>query len=484
MKNFNLNLKGLYGFSHSFFARTLQPRDNREMSERRPSEERTLLAPLPQRFARYAAMLIMLLTLGVGQMWAEDIAQNAQIYFDNSVSNWSYNSTYFVINDEKGYKMSAIDRSKLYYHKRTANTWGGYSGIRLFAASSSWGDNDVTMSGYGKSGYQNMYDNCTNLSNWYSASYGFGSSGYHFIKLDKTGSKDNQANISVTYYASKPTCTSTAKIRTRNSYDDSYSTVSTGTWPATVNMEGTYWSGDNASGHNNAATNSGASGTYTNMYTGLVEMSVSSLSDQYTFDGWATSEASSPANTDATYSYYITNNTTVYAYFTKKWTISFDLNGRGSSTPSTQYVAEGGKVSSVSNPSATGYTFGGWYTNEDCTGSAWNFSSSTVSEDITLYAKWTPTTTTITLNKNAQGGSTVSGAASVTATYDAALPLFTALSSTNDYVLDGCKRRNKNYQCERYIGSECHHKYYSLHRSGRHMEIHDFYTYPLCPVVS
>ena len=166
--------------------------------------------------------------------------------------------------------------------------------------------------------------------------------------------------------------------------------MSSGTWPATVNMEGTYWNGDGASGHSSAGTSSGVSGTYTNMYTGLVEMSVSSLSSQYTFDGWATSAAASPSNTNATYSYYITTATTVYAYFTKKWTITFNKNGHGDeSTPSTQYVAEGKKISAVSDLSEAGYTFGGWYTNEECTGSAWNFASNTVSEDITLYAKWT-----------------------------------------------------------------------------------------------
>ena len=68
MKNSKLNLKGLYGYRQSLLSRSPQPRDEREMSERRPSEERTLWAPLPQRFARYAAMLFMLLTLGVGQM--------------------------------------------------------------------------------------------------------------------------------------------------------------------------------------------------------------------------------------------------------------------------------------------------------------------------------------------------------------------------------------------------------------------------------
>ena len=82
MKNLKLNLKGLCGYRQSLLPRSPQPRDNREMSERRPSEERTLLASLPQRFGRYAAMLFMLLTLGLGQMWGADgdatDSQNAQ----------------------------------------------------------------------------------------------------------------------------------------------------------------------------------------------------------------------------------------------------------------------------------------------------------------------------------------------------------------------------------------------------------------------
>ena len=83
-KTLKLNSKGLYGYMQSLLSRSPQPRDNREMSERRPSEERTLLAPLPQRFARYAVMLIMLLTLGVGQMWAEYEYGKYNLYLDIS----------------------------------------------------------------------------------------------------------------------------------------------------------------------------------------------------------------------------------------------------------------------------------------------------------------------------------------------------------------------------------------------------------------
>ena len=68
MKNFKLNLKGLYGYSQSLSPRTLQPSDEREMSERQPREERTLLL-LTRRIWKYAAMVVLMLTLGVGNAW-------------------------------------------------------------------------------------------------------------------------------------------------------------------------------------------------------------------------------------------------------------------------------------------------------------------------------------------------------------------------------------------------------------------------------
>lgn len=43
-------------------------------------------------------------------------------------------------------------------------------------------------------------------------------------------------------------------------------------------------------------------------------------------------------------------------------------------------------------PTASGYIFGGWYTDSSCT-SAWIWGSSTVSKDTTLYAKWTEKST-------------------------------------------------------------------------------------------
>ena len=43
----------------------------------------------PQRFARYAAILIMLITLGVGQMWADTVVKGGYIYFDELNSGYT-----------------------------------------------------------------------------------------------------------------------------------------------------------------------------------------------------------------------------------------------------------------------------------------------------------------------------------------------------------------------------------------------------------
>ena len=67
--------------------------------------------------------------------------------------------------------------------------------------------------------------------------------------------------------------------------------------------------------------------------------------------------------------------------------VSFNMQGHGSQVAS-QTVDIGSKVTQPSNPSATGYTFGGWYKDSGCT-NAWNFNTDTVSADMTLYAKWT-----------------------------------------------------------------------------------------------
>jgi uncharacterized repeat protein (TIGR02543 family) len=70
-------------------------------------------------------------------------------------------------------------------------------------------------------------------------------------------------------------------------------------------------------------------------------------------------------------------------------TVTFNSNG-GSSVPA-QTVDNGYKATKPADPTKSGYTFGGWYTDSACT-TAFDFNTA-VTSDITLYAKWTAVVT-------------------------------------------------------------------------------------------
>ncbi len=75
-----------------------------------------------------------------------------------------------------------------------------------------------------------------------------------------------------------------------------------------------------------------------------------------------------------------------------KYIVTFNLNGHG--TNSTVEVEEGGKVSRPTDPTATGWAFGGWYSDAECK-TAYDFEKS-VTGNVTIYAKWTEQQTPVT----------------------------------------------------------------------------------------
>ena len=71
----------------------------------------------------------------------------------------------------------------------------------------------------------------------------------------------------------------------------------------------------------------------------------------------------------------------------KRYTVTFDTNGKDAAMPDSQRVKEGKTATEPSTkPQCKGYTFGGWFTDAACT-KAYDFSSP-VTADMTLYAKW------------------------------------------------------------------------------------------------
>jgi|GEM_PF-2257251 len=85
----------------------------------------------------------------------------------------------------------------------------------------------------------------------------------------------------------------------------------------------------------------------------------------------------------------------------KVYAVNFNVNG-GSPQINTQYIRSGALAQKPVDPVKNGYAFDGWYTNPAFTGAPWNFVANTVSNNITLYAKWT--TVNFSIDYVLQGG--------------------------------------------------------------------------------
>lgn len=99
----------------------------------------------------------------------------------------------------------------------------------------------------------------------------------------------------------------------------------------------------------------------------------------------------------------VTTNTTLYA----KWAINsytVNFNSQGGSSVSSVTTNYNTHISEPTTPAKTGYTFGGWYKEVECT-NTWNFATDVVTENTTLYAKWMINSYTVTFNS--QGGNSV-----------------------------------------------------------------------------
>ncbi|UPM54343.1 InlB B-repeat-containing protein [Gottfriedia acidiceleris] len=86
----------------------------------------------------------------------------------------------------------------------------------------------------------------------------------------------------------------------------------------------------------------------------------------------------------------------------KEYVVSFD--SLGGSAVTSQTIKGVGTATEPAVPTKEGYTFGGWYTDSTCT-SPYNFSSS-VTDTMTLYAKWTIIQSTVRFDT--KGGSLIS----------------------------------------------------------------------------
>ncbi len=156
----------------------------------------------------------------------------------------------------------------------------------------------------------------------------------------------------------------------------------------------------------------------------------------YTFSGWFTdANGGTQVTTSATVP---AAATTLYAHWTAN-TYSVTLNQQsGSGGSSSATATYGSALPSITVPTRTGYTFGGYYTSTGGSGTQYYTASGTSARTwdktsaTTLYAKWTANTYTVTLDRQSGSG----GSSSVTATYDSAMPSIT-LPTRSNYTFGG-----------------------------------------------
>lgn len=84
----------------------------------------------------------------------------------------------------------------------------------------------------------------------------------------------------------------------------------------------------------------------------------------------------------------------------KKYVVTFEMNGHGTVSPNPQYVNPSGYATKPI-PTAEGFVFDDWYTDNGTFKNAFDFSKTQITGDITLYAKWRCRVTFSTLHGTA-----------------------------------------------------------------------------------
>ncbi len=328
----------------------------------------------PQRFARYAAILIMLLTLGVGQMWADN-AVTVYCAINASTMKSGDNCYTLKVNANIGdggtwrqYTMNIVDKTKngkLIYSATIYEKYGGVDALQFqLYQGSTWKAQKQPYSSWTTSSTFSgkMYD--YDAGSWGAYSSLDAATTVYFVNTSSWGTPKAFAWSGCTNNAawSGQTMTSTGK---------------------TYNGKTIYSISFNKRFENIIFSNNGSSQT--------ADQTLGSTNAGKMYDN----------GTWRTYNYDVT--------------VSFNLQGHGSAIAS-KTVVKGSKVTAPSDPSASGYTFGGWYKEAGCT-NAWNFSSDAVSADTELFAKWTENMSTVSFVASPTGKGTFKvGGSTVTST--------------------------------------------------------------------
>ena len=348
----------------------------------------------PQRFARYAAMLIMLLTLGVGQMWGMTFGAST-IYFDNTNANftnpclyiWSggYNETWQMtkVSGSDCYwtytRSSAFDGDGFLFKDK--NTWTGQSSNITDSYNSGWWTNCYSK----ELGWKIVGPKSMSKSNTTETEAGSGTSGSKYIVKEGT-----KITVSASGTKIDPNHTVEYKFNdgswsTTNTYTVVNSAVAATDYSVTVyvrtkrgdltsrefNLGTIYYRGETkysvkavaspVAGGSVTPTSNTAMGQYTG---GTI---TASENTGYTFTGWTGGSGTYADASEETTTFKPTAASTVTANFSENMstvTLTASPSGKGSFTiggaAATSTTAGVTTTRSVTAVPIAGYSFSGW----------------------------------------------------------------------------------------------------------------------------
>ena len=366
------------------------------------------------------AILMIFSTLMVGTITANAWDANAKghIYFAMPYTWTSNNSSvqYCIVKNDltrvqPKVTLNKISNTDLYYGNGTfsSNSYGDqYDYAEIIANGNGWGDfdnyNNSSLSHYTTP----ISYKCNNTSYYYRFYYSDTGDKGIGVTTGNSNTRATALNIKQYVYA-----------YTDLTRGGTYSNNETG---GKVVVTYRTLSADNTSQSNTFDTSSESGSDY---YTVPAELTlVATPNTGYEFVGWYTAASGGSAlSTDSsagrtvdttTLNYHaVTSDYAIYARFrAKQYSITYKDGGNtafsgthASGYPTTHTY---GTATTLKSASKTGYTFGGWYTNSGCTGSAvTSLGATSYTNNITLYAKWTANDYDVTLNTN--GGTINSG---------------------------------------------------------------------------
>ena len=186
----------------------------------------------------------------------------------------------------------------------------------------------------------------------------------------------------------------------------------------------------------NANGGSGAPANQTKTHgTALTLSSTKPTRTGYTFQNWNTASNGSGTTYESGDSYTANAAATLYAQWkANQYTINYkdqgDANFSGTHANGYPTTHTYGTATTLKTASKAGYTFGGWFTDSNCTQKVTSLGATAYTANITLYAKWTVITYTISYNANNGSGAP----ADQTKNYDVALTLSSTVPTRTGYT--------------------------------------------------